>query len=52
MLTGDNEKTAKAIAKQLGIEKVIAKCITKTKSRRNQKAKNKMVSHDVWRWHK
>ena len=32
MLTGDNEKTAKAIAKQIGVDKVIANVLPKQKA--------------------
>ena len=31
MLTGDNEKTAKTIAKEAGIDTYVAECLPKTK---------------------
>ena len=52
MLTGDNEKNSKSNSQTIRNRKSNSKCITKTKSRRNQKAKTKWLSHDVWRWHK
>lgn len=41
MLTGDNEKTAKAIAKQIGVNKVIANVLPKQKAEEIKKLKEK-----------
>lgn len=41
MLTGDNEKTAKAIAKELGIDRVIANVLPKQKAEEIKKLKEK-----------
>ena len=41
MLTGDNEKTAKAIAKQIGVDKVIANVLPKQKAEEIKKLKEK-----------
>ena len=41
MLTGDNEKTANAIAKQIGVDKVIANVLPKQKAEEIKKLKQK-----------
>ena len=41
MLTGDNEKTAKAIAKKIGVDKVIANVLPKQKAEEIRKLKEK-----------
>ena len=41
MLTGDNEKTANAIAKQIGVDKVIANVLPKQKAEEIKKLKEK-----------
>ena len=41
MLTGDNEKTAKAIAKKIGVDKVIANVLPKQKAEEIKKLKQK-----------
>jgi len=41
MLTGDNEKTANAIAKQIGVDKVIANVVPKQKAEEIKKLKQK-----------
>ena len=50
MITGDNEKTAKKVASQIGIEKVIANVTPKEKAEEIKKSKR--FSNDVWRWNK
>lgn len=52
MITGDNEKTAKKVASQIGIEKVIANVTPKEKAEEIKKVKTKRFSNDVWRWNK
>lgn len=43
MLTGDNERTAKAIQQRMGISQVIAQVLPQEKSRKSRKFRPKAI---------
>ena len=48
MLTGDNERTAKAIGEQAGVDEVIAGVLPDGKEDVDQKLKRRRKSGDGW----
>ena len=51
MLTGDNEKTAKYIANEIGIQNVIANVTPKEKAEKIKELQKKRTRSNVRRWH-
>ena len=43
MITGDSRETAEMIGMKLGVQEVVAKCITRRKIRKIESQKNAMV---------
>ena len=52
MITGDNEKTAEIVAKQIGIDKVISNVTPKEKAEKIKELKKRRNCNNVWRWNK
>ena len=50
MLTGDHEKTARAIQKQLGISRVIAQVLPQDKEREVRRLQAVSYTHLIFQW--
>ena len=53
MVTGDNKKTADAIAKEVGIDIVVSEVLPKDKSNEVKKlTRTRQICCNGWRWYK